>query len=976
MSGLIGAMLPIVSGTSYCTVTVYAKEKFDPVVQFYSKILGLGRVATEGDITQSVLLSNDEFSLKVKMDIDDEKDAHCNSNRQKFLENQKNYDWRSMMDEYITYTVADFLTLEEYLIEFCVPFQCRPNDISPSQIYALDPQGNLVGFVSTKNSISTMLPQPTAVSSALSSKTISRVHSATDLGYTVETGLNYPSLPIINIDQPERKRAIAVMTSGGDAPGMNSTVRAVVRTAIFKNCQPFAVMEGYEGLVRGGANYIKRLNWEDVSGWNAVGGTNIGTARCMKFKEREGRLLGCLHLIQAGIDALIVCGGDGSLTGADLFRSDWPSLVQDLLKDGRITKQQADTYSTLNICGVVGSIDNDMSTTDATIGAYSALARICEAVDYVEATAASHSRAFVVEVMGRNCGWLALMAGISTSADFIFIPEEASNPDTWKDEMCETISRHRKRNKRTTIVIVAEGAIDRDLKHISAAEIHKTLVDRLHLDTRITTLGHVQRGGAAVAYDRVLATLQGVEAVNAVLDSKPGSASPIITISENKILRKSLVESVKLTKSVASSIAAKDFDKVLSLRDPEFIEHYQNYLAINAADHYEPQLPIEKRLKIAIVNVGAPAGGINSAVYSMAAFCLSQGHKPYAIFNGWSGLTRHEGIRSLTWSMILGWQTRGGSELGTNRDTPCSTDIGMIAYYFQKYQIDGLIIVGGFEGLVSLRELERSRDVYPGFRIPMVLIPATLSNNVPGTEYSLGSDTALNSLTNYCDILKWSASSTRGRVFVVDCQGGNSGYLTTVADIAVGAHASYVPEEGISVDQLMQDITNIAEAYEKMDECDTEKKETGKLVLKTTNASKALDVENLSRVMTLEAGGKFDARAAIPGHIQQGGKPSPIDRTRATRLAIKAVVFIEDHQGLTTQFRNADEIYDDTIDKKMRPTATVLGVKGSDVVFSSVRKVWDSETDVKKRMPKVVHWKPLRSVADHLSGRKRCVESF
>lgn len=968
-------MLPMVNGTAYCTINVFAKEKFEKVIQFYCKILDLGRVPTEGDITQSVLLSNEDLSLKVKLCIDDAKDKEFQEQSKRFLDNQRTADWRSMMGEYVTYIVEDFLALKESLIEFGVPYQCQPNDISPSQIYSFDPQGNLVGFVATKNSISTVLPKSTAAPSAIPSKTISRVHSFTDLSYAVETGSNYPSLPTINLSRTERKRSIAIMTSGGDAQGMNSVVRAVVRTAIFKNCQPFAIMEGYEGLVRGGPEYITPLNWEDVSGWNAVGGTNIGTARCMRFKEREGRLLGCLHLIQAGINALIVCGGDGSLTGADLFRAEWPSLVAELLDTKKINQEQAEAYESLNICGVVGSIDNDMCSTDATIGAYSALSRICEAVDFVEATAASHSRAFVIEVMGRHCGWLALMAGISTSADFIFLPEEPVDPDTWRNEMCETISRHRKRNKRTTIVIVAEGALDKALNPVTPNDIFKTLVDRLHLDTRITTLGHVQRGGSAVAYDRVLATLQGVEAVNAVLDSTPGSISPIITISENKIMRKSLVDSVELTKSVARAIAAKDFGKVLSLRDPEFIEHYQNYLAINAADHYSPQLAADKRLKIAIVNVGAPAGGINSAVYSMASYCLSQGHKPYAIFNGWSGLVRHESVRSLNWDMILGWQTRGGSEIGTNRDTPSSTDIGMIAYYFQKYQFDGLIIVGGFEGLISLHELERSRDIFPAFRIPMVLIPATLSNNVPGTEYSLGSDTALNSLTSYCDILKWSASSIRGRIFVVDCQGGNCGYLATVAALAVGAHASYVPEEGISIDQLMQDISNIAEAYEKMDACDIEAKETGKLVLKTTNASKAINVDKLSQIMSSEGGGKFDAKPAVPGHIQQGGKPSPIDRTRATRFAIRAVQFIEDKQVVANKYRHGNEGYNDLLDKTLSSTAAVLGVKSSGIVFTPVKKVYNDETDVKKRMPKVVHWQSLRSVADHLAGRKRLVDT-
>lgn len=975
MSSISDPILPIVNGTSYCTIIVFSESKYDVMVLFYSKILGLEKVAAEVSPIQSVLLSNGQLSLKINLVIDTTKNKDFEVQRQMFVEKQNSSDWRSMMDEYVSYTVSDFLILQDNLIEFSVPYQCQPNDILPSQIFSLDPEGNLVGFVSTKNSVSTMIPKSTTLSSVMSSKTISRVHSSTSLDYSVETGTIYPSLPIGNLNQPNKRKCIAVLTSGGDAPGMNSVVRAVVRTSIFKNCQPFVIMEGYEGLVRGGADYIRPLYWEDVSGWNSIGGTNIGTARCSKFKEREGRMLGCLHLLEAGIDSLIVCGGDGSLTGADLFRSEWPSLISELLNTDKISREQAESHATLNICGLVCSIDNDMSTTDTTIGAYSALSRICEAVDYVESTAASHSRAFVVEVMGRNCGWLALMSGISVSADYIFIPEEAVDPQTWREDMCTTILNHRSHNKRTTIVIVAEGAISKDLNPVSAMDIYQTLVDRLKLDTRITTLGHVQRGGSAVAYDRVLATLQGVEAVKAVLDSKLGSDSPIITISENKILRKSLVESVKLTRSVSAAVSRKDFKKVLSLRDSEFIEHYQNYLAINAADQYEPKLAKNERLKIAIINVGAPAGGINSVVYSMASFCLSQGHKPYGIYNGWSGLSRHESIRSLSWDMILGWQTRGGSELGTNRDTPCSTDIGMIAYYFQKYQLDGLIIVGGFEGLISLNELERARDVYPGFRIPMILIPATLSNNVPGTEYTLGSDTALNSLTSCCDILKRTASSTKGRVFVVECQGGNSGYLTTVANIAVGAHASYVPEEGISIDQLIQDINNISEAYKKIDDQNSTNRETGKLVLVTTNASKALTVENLSQVMTLEACGTFDARAAIPGHIQQGGKPSPIDRTRATRFAIRAVTFIEDSQAITFNKRSSDQLYDDTFDKRMRSTAAILGIKGSRIIFPSVRKVYDNETNVSKRMPKVLHWQSLRSIADHLSGRKRIVGS-
>lgn len=236
-----------------------------------------------------------------------------------------------------------------------------------------------------------------------------------------------------------KKRRIGMMTSGGDAPGMNGAVRAVVRETISKGCESYCVFEGYEGLVQGG-DLLKKMNWSDVRSYLSEGGTLIGTARCMAFYERPGRVTAAKNMILSGIDALIICGGDGSLTGADRFRAEWPSLLKELVDTKQLTAEQTKPYKHLNIVGLVGSIDNDMSGTDATIGAFSALHRICEMVDYIEATAASHSRAFVVEVMGRHCGWLALMTGVATGADFVFIPEKP-RPDNWREEMCKVVEK-------------------------------------------------------------------------------------------------------------------------------------------------------------------------------------------------------------------------------------------------------------------------------------------------------------------------------------------------------------------------------------------------------------------------------------------------------------------------------------------------------------------------------------------------------
>ena len=216
-----------------------------------------------------------------------------------------------------------------------------------------------------------------------------------------------------SVNKNHTRKRIGVLTSGGDSQGMNAAVRAITRFALQKDCIPFAIYEGYQGLVDGG-DKIKQLGWEDVRGFLSMGGTVIGTARCLAFRERSGRLKAVYNMIKNGIDALIVIGGDGSLTGADLLRSEWTGLLQELVESGKLTENEIQEYKDhLTIVGMVGSIDNDMSMTDITIGAMSSLHRICESLDALSSTASSHQRAFVVEVMGRHCGWLALMAGIA-----------------------------------------------------------------------------------------------------------------------------------------------------------------------------------------------------------------------------------------------------------------------------------------------------------------------------------------------------------------------------------------------------------------------------------------------------------------------------------------------------------------------------------------------------------------------------------
>ena len=229
-------------------------------------------------------------------------------------------------------------------------------------------------------------------------------------------------------------KRLGVMTSGGDAQGMNAAVRSVVRTALSRGVDVYAIYEGYQGMVDGG-DYIRKMTWDSVGGILHKGGTVIGTARSDDFRTHEGRKKAAKNLIEHEIDNLVIIGGDGSLTGANIFRREWRTLLTELVTEGSISQQEAENHPNLMIAGLVGSIDNDTYGTDMTIGADSALHRITEAVDAITSTAASHQRTFVIKVMGRNCGYLALMGALATGADWVLIPESPPDVDNWEDVM-------------------------------------------------------------------------------------------------------------------------------------------------------------------------------------------------------------------------------------------------------------------------------------------------------------------------------------------------------------------------------------------------------------------------------------------------------------------------------------------------------------------------------------------------------------
>ena len=302
---------------------------------------------------------------------------------------------------------------------------------------------------------------------------------------------------------------IAILTSGGDAPGMNAAIRAVVRTALHHGIEVMGVQRGYSGLINGELFKMDRSSVSDII---HRGGTILRTARCLEFKQEEVRVKAAGILKAYGVDALVVIGGDGSFMGAKL-----------LSKLG------------VKTVGLPGTIDNDLTYTDFTIGFDTALNTIIDGIDKIRDTSTSHERVSIVEVMGRDCGDLALYAGIAGGAEYIITPEKGFS----KEELCKVILEGKQKGKIHNLVLLAEGIG-------GAEELAKYVENVTGIETRATVLGHIQRGGSPSATDRVLASKMGAKAVEVLLE---GKTSRVIGIKNNEIIDQDIDEALALDRT-------------------------------------------------------------------------------------------------------------------------------------------------------------------------------------------------------------------------------------------------------------------------------------------------------------------------------------------------------------------------------------------------------------------------------------------
>jgi len=730
-------------------------------------------------------------------------------------------------------------------------------------------------------------------------------------------------------------KKIGVLTSGGDAPGMNAAVRAVVRTGLDKGAAVFAIYEGYQGMVE---NDIRPMSWRDVGGILHQGGTVIGSTRSEAFRTRDGRRQAAFNLLQQGIDNLVIIGGDGSLTGANIFREEWPELLAELLAAEQITPETAEQQNQLTIMGLPGSIDNDLAGTDMTIGADTALRRITDAVDAITSTAASHQRSFVVEVMGRHCGYLALMSALASGADWVLIPESPPDVDNWEEKMCEVLKQGREIGRRDSIVIVAEGAIDRHGHPITCQHVKEVLETRLQEDTRVTILGHVQRGGSPSAFDRNLSTLVGAAAVEAIFDDAYRGTAHLFGIKNNKITSMPLTDCLAQTQQLTDAIQAGDFETALRLRGSSFVSAFRTVRTlVRAKPHKLP--PGQRRLRLGVMNVGGPSPGMNTAVRAAVRLGLDKGHEILGIRHGFHGLVEDD-IEEFNWMSVNGWAWRGGAELGTNRYIPQGSDFYAIARNIEKHNIQGLLMIGGWSGYQAVIELYERRNTFPAFNLPIICLPATIDNDLAGSELSVGADTALNNIVEAVDKIKQSAVASR-RVFVVEVMGRQCGYLALMSAMATGAERVYLHEEGITLADLQADVERIKQGFQLGQRLG--------LIIRTEDANETYSTDFVCRLFEEESkdetGEKlFTARQAILGHLQQGGNPMPFDRVLATRFAAQCIEFLEE------QVNNAEGL------------SAAIGLIQGKVNFTDLQDL-PRLMDKKHGRPKQQWWLALRPIA-------------
>jgi 6-phosphofructokinase 1 len=390
---------------------------------------------------------------------------------------------------------------------------------------------------------------------------------------------------------------------------------------------------------------------------------------------------------------------------------------------------------------------------------------------------------------------------------------------------------------------------------------------------------------------------------------------------------------VEKTHQVAEVIADHDYERAMEMRGGSFSEAFRTFRTLVRAVPHGPA-PDQKRYRIAVLNCSGPAPGMNTAVRAAVRLGIDAGHVMLGVRNGFEGLIEGR-VEELGWMSVSGWVSKGGAELGTSRKVPQGRDFYDMARQLETHGIDGLLVIGGWAGYRAAHELYARQEDFPSFNVPIVCLPASINNNLPGSELSIGADTALNTIVANVDKIKQSAVAAR-RCFVVEVMGRNCGYLALMSGMATGAERVYLPEEGVSLSDLQADVEHLVDGFERG-------KRLG-LMIRNENADPLYTTDFMASLFEKEGGDLFDVRQAILGHLQQGGDPSPFDRIQATRLAARCVEFLIEEA------------------EKGTAAGSCIGLQAGQVTFTSLAEL-SRLMDEELQRPKSQWWLALRPIA-------------
>jgi 6-phosphofructokinase 1 len=692
-------------------------------------------------------------------------------------------------------------------------------------------------------------------------------------------------------------KKVAILTSGGDAPGMNAAIRGTVRAALNKGWEVYGIRDGYRGLLEGG-DMIFPLDWVDVS-WNfREGGTFLGSARCPELKEntpqaKKLKEKALMNLYRHNIADLVIVGGDGSLTGGyALF-----SLLQK-----REYRNPALKRMKLSIVGIPGSIDNDIAYTDMSIGVDTTLNTIVECIDRLRDTATSHRRVIIVEVMGRRRGYLAVMSGLATGADRIFIREERVSHSEL-DTTLLVLQKSFEQGQKAGIIVRAEGA------PVSTTFLKETIAVLLDpkREVRETILGHLQRGGNPTVFERTLATRMGVRAIQ-LLD----------TISQEPQL-------VKLNaKKIGSTPLIKSLTKI---KTPAFQEGLSSNTKTALFLSRKLEMSPEEKSRgmcIGLLTDGTNVSGMNMAIRAVARLALNRGIAIKGIKGGFSGLSKGpESTVNLQWSMLemKSILRRAGTLLGVSSSGfPLDEKgYGTIKKQVKQLKIDGLIVIGN---TTTYRAAHRLSAL---INIPVVGIPAASHCNLPETDWVIGMDSTLNDLLQGIDRAADAAHVTR-KIFIVHLKGAFCNCLVKLVALAGGAEQVLIYEH--AADPTAQDTfqETVRDSMNELKKMIALGKTFGTFVFYSHHPATAdQTVESIKQ--SLHRAGIPLETTIIPLETSLGGiTPTAFDRILAKRLGEKAL------ETVLTKIADRDHSFH------------IVGIKGKEIVVPPYKDSFDKDT--------------------------------